>query len=475
MSKTYEQVLELIDKGCFPLFDNLKEASKPDAARKISSSLWLGSYREKMDASLFKHFVNNLTSGKDYKFSDEVAFKICMETSPYEVLKTLAENNFEIAEGVTLSISEEVEALKDFKGVYAQAAEVIFKGESAFAKKVQGLDNYEQLAVFRTLCKEIDNRTNLGGVPNSIETSEDTVFDWLQSKEQISFMAHCIDLALEDNWFMEQDAYAVIYDILEAVCSQVSELYDDPEVYNTLKDIENGFKNFTEVVEDFQEFIVDEFEVEDPSINLNLLLQFNNESNSDFSNIEVMNSILLGNDDVNQKVLEQNALTWLIYQQGYTLRDLATNTDSDFLKSVRDELQNMSGCMNVLTVLCNTSTEDIEAAGLKPGAETKQPLKFEKDVTIGLFDPWQGGGSLLEITLEKPLIIPGEMVFKIQVENARKKGYGYTVNEVFGMSEQSWDTCLEIAKDEQPLLKIDIKDDVECLEGYRETLAQQPD
>ena len=218
--------------------------------------------------------------------------------------------------------------------------------------------------------------------------------------------------------------------------------------------------------------------LESAEVNINLMLQYKDEWNSDFSNIESMNACLTGytngyscatilEDGVTEDDhyrFENNALSWLIYQQGYTMEDLVSGKNSPFLNSVRQELANMTNYMNVLTVLLKTDAMD----ALQMMSSDCQNIKISNDVnSIGIFSPWAGGGSLLEIELEKDIVLPKEMIRGLQFEGIKTHGE-YTVDEVYGLVNDCWaKDCLSFT-DESAMNEFEIDYNKVCLELWKQ-------
>lgn len=63
-----------------------------------------------------------------------------------------------------------------------------------------------------------------------------------------------------------------------------------------------------------------------------------------------------------------------------------------------------------------------------------------KDTTCGLYDSWNGGGSVLEIELDKDVKLPIKYA-EICVEGCRMRGYD--VNEVYGLIDSCWKHSLK--------------------------------
>ena len=70
-------------------------------------------------------------------------------------------------------------------------------------------------------------------------------------------------------------------------------------------------------------------------------------------------------------------------------------------------------------------------------------ITLGKDTMCGLFDPWDGGGSVLEIQLEKEVRIPIRYIWAALPDGC---GRGrYDVGDVYGMCASAWqDTLLKI-------------------------------
>ncbi len=97
------------------------------------------------------------------------------------------------------------------------------------------------------------------------------------------------------------------------------------------------------------------------------------------------------------------------------------------------ELEGLSYDMNALTFLVDTTLDELcMLCGPEPAV-----MAIQKGTMVGLFNPWNGSGSYLEIELEKEVLIPSKMVFRIQIEGAKNK-YGYTVNQTYGLVGSAW-------------------------------------
>jgi hypothetical protein len=56
---------------------------------------------------------------------------------------------------------------------------------------------------------------------------------------------------------------------------------------------------------------------------------------------------------------------------------------------------------------------------------------------IGIYNPWNGSGSVLEIELEKDLVFTTDMIRDIQIEGV-KPDFEWTVDNTYGLIGSCW-------------------------------------
>lgn len=168
--------------------------------------------------------------------------------------------------------------------------------------------------------------------------------------------------------------------------------------------------------------------------------------------------------DYNARLHEKSSLLWLARQQGYTktrlwrtLREGDMRNPKGFLESCRVECANLPSAMATVTFLVKMELKDLISLNRCVRLQdrnghyydaTKNPycgyITLGKDTMCGLFDPWSGGGSVLEIQLEKDVRIPIRYIW-----SALPDGYNhgqYDVGSVYGMRGSAWqDTLVKIA------------------------------
>lgn len=127
--------------------------------------------------------------------------------------------------------------------------------------------------------------------------------------------------------------------------------------------------------------------------------------------------------------------------------DMFTATHNKFLSTVCQELDNLSYTFGVVTVLAEMSMNDY-AKLLQQGSEVTMP----KGCMLGVFTPWNGSGSVLDIELDKDLTFKREDIYDTQIEGA-KPDNGYTVDQTYGLVSSAWQKPKAIeVKERKPAL-----------------------
>ena len=167
------------------------------------------------------------------------------------------------------------------------------------------------------------------------------------------------------------------------------------------------------------------------------------DSNYDFALNPSYANDYLGNNGENgdNEIGEPASLVWLAKTQGYSVEQLRKALEGDdqgskFLKSVYEEAQNTTSSMNALVILCNASLDEM----IKQ-KEDNLPITVNKAYSIGLYDGWAGGGSILGIEIEKPFTIPAEYIREF-VPDVRTDSY--SVDEVYGLTGKAYSANISI-------------------------------
>lgn len=259
--------------------------------------------------------------------------------------------------------------------------------------------------------------------------------------------------------------YETFKDYLEAMFADINAYYFDLEEKQLLNEIKNNIQYESEELQSSFEALIDgmdDYEIlevggfEGINYDIKEFLDYDYRINLMFATPYERNcdmSLIPRFEDV-----DNNALTYLIRQQGYDVHEVFKSlkedriNDSVFVRSVVDELREQSYSMAELTALVTARGENLLNL-LDNIAHENNYVSISKDATIGLYNEWNGSGSMLEIQLEKPAVFPTSMVRNVQIEGAGKENSGYTVDAVYGLVSKAWLIGnVEIVK-EAPALK----------------------
>ena len=147
-------------------------------------------------------------------------------------------------------------------------------------------------------------------------------------------------------------------------------------------------------------------------------------------------------------------IAWLAKTQGYTrgrlrraLRQGDMADPKGFLESMQVELANLPSAMSTVTFLVDLTLEQLIGLNRLIRLQDRDGRNYDsrknpycgyvvidKDTMTGLYDPWQGGGSVFEIQLEKDVRLPVKFIRSALPDG----GDGYSVEEVYGMCGSAW-------------------------------------
>lgn len=224
---------------------------------------------------------------------------------------------------------------------------------------------------------------------------------------------------------------------------------------------------------------------------LNIMFGTDNERNFDMSSIVISYGSWREPDFdylENEPDVLDNGLTYLIHQQGHSLKEVydcllgnekgfGSSEKMGFVKSVVNEIvNNPSEGLGELCALVkldgNQFLELLEAVD-----KGEKLLTFEKDTMIGIFNEWSGGGSLFEVELDKPFVVPTDMVRNVQVEGSRAK-YEYTVDQVYGLIGSCWKDNLGYTDEKPVLYEEDLAETIKSMQEFvekRDSLEEKPE
>lgn len=160
------------------------------------------------------------------------------------------------------------------------------------------------------------------------------------------------------------------------------------------------------------------------------------------------------------RINDKAGIVWLARQQGYSktqlwksLKDGDMSDPKGFLESMRVELANLPSHMAAVTFLVKMTFRQLielnEAIqrGEKARADQKKQkysgyIVLDKKTMCGLYDPWSGGGSVLEVELERDVKLP---IRHIRCALPDEGGYKheYSIGSVYGLCGSAWKNTLK--------------------------------
>ena len=244
------------------------------------------------------------------------------------------------------------------------------------------------------------------------QTFYEKMFEWYQDAE----------------WEIERDLLKAVVASIETAAP--TETYDEDEIKDEIREL-------VSIDYPYEHFLKQEFCV-------NIFVD-TGDGNYDY----VLNCVYPHyNGRCGETIDDKASILWLARQQGYTKTDLNKalrkgdiKDPHGFLESMRQEVINHGSHMAILTFLARMTLEEIfelnellklqDRNGHFYDAE-KRPycgyILIDKKAECGLYDPWGGGGSILELQLEKDVRLPIRFIRSATVDG----GDGRSIRNVYG-------------------------------------------
>ena len=310
--------------------------------------------------------------------------------------------------------------------------------------------------------KKIDDYVTQNYDPNK----DGGIEEYVDYKDELSDYT-IKEIVLSDNPRMTFEAILEDWGIES---SSMSDLINN--FINTLSLTEKAFWNINEA--EIEDYIFNKYYFYynpnhfDKKIKVNLMIDVGN-ANYDFCCDNVLNYWSSRDGEFD----EYSSILWLAKQQKKEndLKEAVKNVyredgfylnreiqNDQFIESCIQELENLPTHMATLTFLLEMNL--FEYFDLREAIDSEKSLNdfydvkkrkgdgyivISKDTECGLFDSWNGSGSVLEIELDKDVILPIKYIYDACVDGAKTRGYD--VNEVYGLIDGCWKRGLkEIVK-----------------------------
>lgn len=253
------------------------------------------------------------------------------------------------------------------------------------------------------------------------------------------------DALLEKLWDWYQESE---WDIIDNLVDDFQEKVD-PELLEDANIIADGNLDDGMIREEFMDAVYVDYP-EDWALSqefcFNIIVS-NGDDNYDFW----LNEHIFDEDGNVNENAEKSGIVWLAKQQGYTLdqvveilKDGDIAEPKTFLETVLQEVANGYGC-EALTFCVKMTLGQAIALKERMKENPSGSIVLDKRVECGLFDPWEGGGSVLEIRCENDVEIPFENIWKFYIDERRSSRYD-SIHNVYGTDSSLWRDCLKEIK-----------------------------
>lgn len=173
----------------------------------------------------------------------------------------------------------------------------------------------------------------------------------------------------------------------------------------------------------------------------------NGDDNYDFW----LNEHIVDEDGKVDENAEKAGLVWLAKQQGYTFEEVVEILKKDpverpktFLETVQQEIDNGYGCEALTFCVKMTLRQAIELKE-KMKSNPNGSIVLDKRTTCGLFNPWDGSGSVLDISCDKDIEIPFTNIWKFYIDERRTNSCE-SIHNVYGVTDAIWKDYLKEIK-----------------------------
>lgn len=246
------------------------------------------------------------------------------------------------------------------------------------------------------------------------------------------------------DWYQEQE-----WDTIDNLVDDFKEKVD-PELFREADIIEDG--NIDD--EMIREIFIDTVICDYPKVwaigqefCFNIIVS-NGDDNYDFW----LNEHIIDDNGEADKDVEKAGIVWLAKQQGYSPEQVVSalmgefaKEPKTFLETVRQEVDNGYGCEALTFCVKMTLGQAIELKE-KMKSNPNGSIVLDKNVECGLFNMWNGGGSVLEINCEKDIEIPFDNIWKVYIDEKRSNRYD-SIHNVYGVNDLLWGRCLKTIND----------------------------
>lgn len=229
-----------------------------------------------------------------------------------------------------------------------------------------------------------------------------------------------------------------------------AEFYEQPELISSIKsrlnddELAEFCEHKNEIIKIIDDSVVFYYDAEDynRAVRVNIMLD-TGDANYDYTCNNIINWYSGGDRSIDK----ESSILWLAKTQKeatllrreikqYDKKDCYP--DDKFIKSVIEELENLCTSMGSLTFLAEIEFLDLLGLQELINENKKGYILLDKSVECGLFDSWNGGGSMLGIELNNDIKVPFDVIHRLQIDEGRSRAGNYTVSDVYGLTYDCW-------------------------------------
>lgn len=253
------------------------------------------------------------------------------------------------------------------------------------------------------------------------------------------------DALLEKLWdWYQESEWDIIDDLVDDFQEKV-----DPELLEDANIIADGNLDDGMIREEFMDAVYVDYPIdwaEDQEFCFNIIVS-NGDDNYDFW----LNEHIVDEDGDVDKDAEKAGIVWLAKQQGHTPEELVESLKDEeyvnpnkLISSIVAEVFDGYGC-EALTFCAKMTLRQAIDLKEKMKSNPNGSIVLDKNITCGLFNPWDGSGSILDISCEKDVEIPFENIWKFYIDERRSRNCD-SIHNVYGTDSSLWRDYLKEIK-----------------------------
>ena len=255
-------------------------------------------------------------------------------------------------------------------------------------------------------------------------TGEDNIIEFIENK--------VLEIYMNSGWYIEDGLYDKIYDYAKNISDKVLSEY-------IIKEMSEGDFWFDMSLNGYDgvDVGVDRL-LSEMNLVVDIFIATPAEQNYDLGSIiPAFGSDYLSPElDMIDETYLDNGITLLLNQQGHKVMELyddlyGENSSNKLVRSVAEEITNNPAEATCCLTAVSTVTGEQYAQLINIVNSGAGSVELPVGTSLGIFNDWIGGGSVFEIELEKPFVVPASCILKVKSDSDSSRG-NYSVADVYG-------------------------------------------